>query len=158
MLKEVDVNFINDLVLVDIESEHQNQKELNYSKKDFIQKLQKRFSEGYEKFYAYFESNEIIGYASVKPFFPGHKHCELYWMAVRKSHQGKGIGSKILTQLENIYKNEGFRKICLYTGKNMEKTRKFYEKNGYTFINEFPDYYGYEKGETTAVLYYKKLK
>ncbi len=60
--------------------------------------------------------------------------------------------------IEDYSKKEGFRKVCLYTGKNMKKTRKFYEKIGYKLINEFPGYYGYPTGNTTAVLYCKKIK
>jgi hypothetical protein len=33
-----------------------------------------------------------------------------------------------------------------------------YRHTGYEFVNEFPDYFGFEKGDKTAVLYYKRLK
>jgi ribosomal protein S18 acetylase RimI-like enzyme len=39
----------------------------------------------------------------------------------------------------------------------MKLTRKFYEKIGYKLVNEFPGYYGYPTGNTTAVLYAKSL-
>jgi hypothetical protein len=39
----------------------------------------------------------------------------------------------------------------------MKKTRKFYEKNNYKLINEFPEYYGFPTGNRTAVLYAKKV-
>ena len=59
--------------------------------------------------------------------------------------------------IEEYAKKNDFRKVFLYTGKNMKLTRKFYEKLGYKMINEFPGYYGYPTGNTTAVLYAKPL-
>ena len=72
--------------------------------------------------------------------------------------QGQGIGSKLMNFIENYAKKKGFRKLYLYTGEDMILTQKFYTKNGYEIINKFKEYYGYKKGNTTAVLLCKKLK
>lgn len=93
-----------------------------------------------EIFFGYKLNNELVGYVTLKPFFPGHKHCELYWLAVKKKYQEQGIGTKLVKFIENYAKKKKFRKIFIYTGKPMKKTRKFYEKIGYEFVNEFPGY------------------
>jgi ribosomal protein S18 acetylase RimI-like enzyme len=120
-------------------------------------RIQNRFDKGYEIFFGYKHNNELVGYITLKPFFPGYKHCEVYWLAVKKEYQCSGIGTKLMKFIEKYARKNGFRKVCLYTGKDMKLTRRFYEKLGYKLINEFPGYYGYPTGNTTAVLYAKTL-
>lgn len=149
-------DYAEEMGQIDYESEHQNSSKM-FNKKQMIMQVKERFKHGYEIFFGYKLNNELKGYITLKPFFPGYKHCEAYWLAVKKSSQGKGIGTKLMKFIENYAKNQDFRKICLYTNKNMKKTRRFYEKLGYTKINEFKGYYGYNKNNT-AVLYIKDLK
>lgn len=145
------------LAQVDYESEHQGNKEHGISKSHMKKEILERFKKKQEVFFGYKKDNEIIGYVTLKPFFPGYKHCEVYWLTVEKKFQGQGIGRKLMKFIEQYAKKKGFRKICLYTGKNMTKTQEFYKKIGYKFVNEFPEYYGYLTGNTTAVLYAKNL-
>lgn len=147
---------IKQLAIVDFESKHQNSSK-NLNKTEMKKEIQNRFNKGHEFFFGYKQGNELVGYITLKPFFPGYKHCEVYWLAVKKKCQGQGIGTKLIRFIEKYAKKNGFRKICLYTGQNMRLTRKFYEKIGYKSVNEFPGYYGYSKGNTTAVLYVKSL-
>ena len=158
MYKIIKLNrrYIKQLALIDFESEHQNSSKV-FNKNRMKKEIQKRFDEGHELFFGYKLNNELVGYVTLKPFFPGHKHCEVYWLAVKKKGQGQGTGTKLMRFIENYAKKKGFRKVCFYTGKNMKKTRKFYKHIGYKLINEFPGYYGYPTGNTTAVLYAKLL-
>lgn len=117
-----------------------------------------RFDKGHEIFFGFKKDDNLIGYVSLKPFFPGYNHCEIYWLAVDAENQGKGIGSTLVAFIESYAKEKGFRKIFLYTGKNMTRTRSFYERLGYEFVNEFPDYYGFPSGLNTAILYGKELR
>jgi ribosomal protein S18 acetylase RimI-like enzyme len=151
-------NNAEELSEIDYESEHQGDRERNIRKKDMKKSILDRFKKKQEIFFGYKENKEIKGYATLKPFFPGYKHCELYWMAVKKKDQQKGIGRELLKFTESFARKKGFRKIFLYTGKDMKKTRKFYEKNKYKKINEFKGYYGYKTGNTTGILYGKELK
>jgi len=146
---------IEKLATIDYESEHQKSTN-SVSKKEMKKEILTRFDKGHELFFGYKQNNELVGYITMKLFFPGHNHCEVYWLAVKKKFQRQKIGTALLDYVEKYAKNKKFRKLCLYTGKQMERTRKFYEKNGYVLINEFRDYYGYEK-ENTAVLYAKSL-
>lgn len=149
--------YTEQIAQIDHESKHQGDRKHNISKSFMKKDVIKRFDKGYEIFFGYRRDNELIGYVTIKPFFPGYKHCEVYWLAVKKKYQGQRIGKKLMEFIENYAKKKGFRKVCLYTGKDMIKTRGFYEKIGYKFVNEFSGYYGYSSGNTTAVLYAKKL-
>ena len=145
---------IEQLAKIDLESNHQMESHLKLS--DYRKMLKKRFDDNFELFFGLKENNILKGYITLKPFFPGHKHCEIYWLSVRNKFQGQGIGTKLMKFIEKYAKKKGFRKTCLYTNKIMKKTRKFYEKRGYKFVNEFPEYYGFPKNNT-AVLYAKSL-
>ena len=147
---------IEQLAIIDFESEHQNSSKL-FNKKQLVKQIQNRFDKGHEIFFGYKKNNELVGYVTLKPFFPGYKNCEVYWLAVKKKFQGQSLGTKLMKFIEKYAKKNGFRKVCLYTSQNMKLTRKFYEKIGYKLINEFPGYYGYPSGNTTAVLYAKSL-
>ena len=145
---------LKELAQLDLESNHEMESHMKLS--DYKDLLNKRFNSGYEMFFGFKEDGVIKGYIALKPFFPGYNHCEVYWLSVRCSCQGQGIGTKLMTYIEQYAKREGFRKVCLYTNKMMTKTRKFYEKLGYKLVNEFPDYYGFKKNNT-AVLYAKNI-
>ena len=144
---------IDQMAEIDFESEHQLDKA---SLEEFKERLIKRFKQGHELFFGYKGNGILKGYVAVKPFFPGYKHCEIYWLAVRKNYQGQGIGTKLMKFAEAYARGKGFRKVCLYTNKRMKKTRRFYEKLGYKPVNELPDFYGYPRNKT-AVLYIKKV-
>ena len=148
---------IEELGLIDYESEHQGDRERNVTKDSMKKEIIERFHKKQEVFFGYKKDNELIGYVTLKPFFPGYHHCEVYWLAVKKRFQGQGVGRKLMEFIEKYAKKKGFRKVCLYTGKDMIKTRGFYEKIGYTLINEFPGYYGFLTGNTTAVIYAKLI-
>ena len=145
---------LNQLAQVDYEAGHKMQPK--FKKSDYRKILKQRFDLGHEIFFGYKEGSEIKGYAALKPYFPGHKHCEACWIAVKKQHQRKKIGTKLMKFVEQYAKKNKFRKVFLYTNKSMKAVRKFYEKAGYKFINEFPGYYSYSKNNT-AVLYGKNV-
>lgn len=149
--------YIPQLAQIDYESEHQGDREHKISQLDMKKEIMDRFKKKQEHFFGLKRDHELLGYVTLKPFFSGYKHCEVYWLAVKKKYQSQGIGRKLMEYVEQYAKNSGFRKVFLYTGKDMIKTRGFYEKIGYIFINEFPGYYGYLTGNTTAVLYAKEI-
>ncbi len=60
---------IEQLSIIDLESEHQNSsKHLN--KKTMKKEIQDRFDKGHEIFFGYKQGYELVGYVTLKPFFP----------------------------------------------------------------------------------------
>lgn len=153
----LDRRHIPALAAIDASSGHEGDSQGGVAGKHLERELRERFSQGHEVFFGYKKGGRLVGYVSLKPFFPGHRHCEVYWLAVEGGHQGEGIGSALMRFIESYAREQGFRKVCLYTGRPMRRTRRFYEKLGYRKVNEFPDYYGYPAGDRTAVLYAKSV-
>jgi ribosomal protein S18 acetylase RimI-like enzyme len=89
------------------------------------------------------DQDEAIGYICYgqSPMTSGT--FDLYWIAVDPDFQEKGIGSKLLSFLEEVVKEKGGRMILAdaSTIPQYEKTKKFYMKNGYQEVARVPDYY-----------------
>jgi ribosomal protein S18 acetylase RimI-like enzyme len=89
------------------------------------------------------DQNQVIGYIcyGLTPMTRGT--FDLYWIAVDPDFQEKGVGSKLLSFLEEVVKAEGGRMILADTSTipQYEKTQKFYLKNGFQEVARIPDYY-----------------
>ncbi|MGE0792951.1 MAG: GNAT family N-acetyltransferase [Candidatus Woesearchaeota archaeon] len=150
--------YLDQLAEVDFSCEHPNDTQRKLTKVKMKKYISERFDKKQEIFFGYKINSEIVGYATLKLFFPGYKHCELYWLAVKKKFQKQGIGKKLMEFVESFAKKKGFRKVCLYTDEDMIGAQKFYKKCGYKLINKFPNYYGFGKGfNNTAVMMYKEI-
>lgn len=149
---------IDEIAEVDFRCEHPNDSQRKLTKLEMKKYILKRFDEKQEVFFGFKINDELVGYATLKLFFPGYKHCELYWLAVKKKNQKQGIGKKLMVFIEKYAKEKGFRKVCLYTDEDMIGAQKFYTKIGYKLINKFPNYYGFGKGfNNTAVMMCKEI-
>lgn len=153
---QLNKSYVNQMADVDYEAEHKMKKENKVPREKMLKEIISRFNKKQELNFGYFFGKNLAGYGSIKLFFPGYNHCEIYWLDVKKKYQGKGIGTKLIDFLEKYAKKKGFRKVFIYTNKTMTKTRKFYQSHSYKLINEFPKYYNYKKNNT-AVLYGKEL-
>ena len=80
----------------------------------------------------------------------------LYAIAVSKAHQGKGIGSAMMTYIENRLKTDKHRLLIVETSTDpaLELTRSFYLKNKYTEEARIRDFWKEGEGK---VIYWKKL-
>lgn len=58
---------------------------------------------------------------------------QIRYMAVATTHQGKGIGSLLLTELENIARSQSFESILLHARENAVP---FYLHHGYTQLEK----------------------
>jgi ribosomal protein S18 acetylase RimI-like enzyme len=67
----------------------------------------------------------------------------LWWIAVSPDQQGRGLGGKLLTFVEDDIRALGGRLIVVETSTtaHYEPTRRFYLKRGYTSATEIPDFY-----------------
>lgn len=80
----------------------------------------------------------------------------LYLIAVRKEAQGKGVGRKIMTHVEELLLQQGARVLLVETSglAEFELTREFYDKCQYHREAVIRDFY--QEGED-KVVFWKKL-
>lgn len=65
---------------------------------------------------------------------------EIKRMYVDPAVRGKGIGGKVLLELEGWAKEEGFTKSMLETGVKQPEAIRVYQRSGYTIIPNYPPY------------------
>lgn len=73
------------------------------------------------------------------------KTLRIFSIAVLPEMQGKGIGKQLLEYAVKLARSGKIARITLEVRKNDTKVVEFYEKAGFRFIEELPDYY--MKGE-----------
>ena len=101
-------------------------------------------------------NGEVIGFAYYAPAAMTDRTWYLYWIAVTRATQAKGIGSALLRHAENdIRKQQGSILLIETSGlPHYDLTRKFYLKNGYDQEATLRDYYA--DGDA-MVVFRKKL-
>jgi ribosomal protein S18 acetylase RimI-like enzyme len=89
------------------------------------------------------DQDQAIGYICYGSAPMTQGTFDLYWIAVEPDSQEKGVGSKLLSFLEERVKAEGGRMILADTSTvpQYEKTRKFYVRNGFEEAAIIRDYY-----------------
>ena len=89
------------------------------------------------------DQDQAIGYICYGSTPMTQGTFDLYWIAVDPDFQEQGVGSKLLSFLEEMVKAEGGRLILADTSTipHYEKTQNFYLKNGYKEMARIPDYY-----------------
>jgi len=104
------------------------------------------------------EDGRVLGFVTLKPL--NGKAVEILWMAVKREHRGKGIGTGLLRFTEEWAGKEGFEIMVVKTSGDLDytpydETRRFYEENGFVriaLIDPYPEW-----GEE-ALIYVKCLK
>jgi ribosomal protein S18 acetylase RimI-like enzyme len=85
----------------------------------------------------------IVGYIcyGLTPLTEGT--WDIYWLAVDRKKQDKGIGSALVVFVEEQIKKAGGRLIVIETSAKpgYEKTRHFYIRHSYELICRIPDFY-----------------
>ncbi len=102
------------------------------------------------------DENQIIGmiYAQQESLINGKEGQEKWVIvitAVDPSETGKGIGSKLLEELENSLRQRKIKKIFVYTNKGDEKVVNFYKQNDYEDAGWIKDYQ-YGQGNSAVFL------
>jgi ribosomal protein S18 acetylase RimI-like enzyme len=89
------------------------------------------------------DSDKVNGYVCIGPRPLTTGTYDLYWIAVDPACQAKGIGSALISFVENYLKQKSARLILIETsGKpSYQKERNFYEKNSYEKFCEIKDFY-----------------
>ena len=102
------------------------------------------------------DRGKVVGFAYYAPAAMTDRTWYLYWIAVSKAVQGKGIGKVLLTHLEDEIRGLGGRVLFLETSSLplYEPTRNFYLRNAYDQDATLRDYYA--DGDS-MVVFRKKL-
>jgi len=89
------------------------------------------------------EGGEVEGYYCVGPTPVTASTFDLYWIAVKPSSQGKGIGKKLMAHAEELIQSLGGRLVVAETSSTQryDKTRQFYLNTGYTELARIREYY-----------------
>ncbi|OAI38943.1 GNAT family acetyltransferase [Planctomycetaceae bacterium SCGC AG-212-D15] len=77
-------------------------------------------------------SGAVLGFAYFAPASMTEGTWYLYWIAVKKDTQARGIGGKLLAHVENEVRAAGGRILLIETSSmpHYELTRRFYRKHG----------------------------
>ncbi|MCJ7520725.1 MAG: GNAT family N-acetyltransferase [Dehalococcoidia bacterium] len=104
--------------------------------------LRDGYSSGYSVLIAEVNSS-VVGYICYGPTPLTEGTWDLYWAAVAREEQGKGIGKALLIQAENDIKKQGGRLAIIETSSKpeYEKTRQFHHSNGYQIVGRIADFY-----------------
>lgn len=104
------------------------------------------------------EDGNILGYAyGSLPF----GRAAYRWVAASSIYlspqaQGKGIGTRLYTALENVLKAQGYRKTYAIITSDNPPSLCFHQKRGFRLIGEFPDC-GIKFGKLYSVVWMEKV-
>jgi ribosomal protein S18 acetylase RimI-like enzyme len=104
----------------------------------------------------YEDANEVIGFAYYAPASMTDHTWYLYWIAVTKRTQARGIGGALLKFAEDDIRQRHGRILLIETSSlsHYDLTRRFYIKQQYDEVAIVPDYYA--DGDS-MVVYRKRL-
>ncbi len=107
-------------------------------------------------FACYEEGGKVVGFISYGPDEMTKGTWEVYWLAVHKRQQGKGIGRELMQHAEKEALKAKARQLVLETSslQNYDHVRRFYEKLGYVTVATVPDYFAIGDHK---VVYVKRL-
>jgi ribosomal protein S18 acetylase RimI-like enzyme len=91
----------------------------------------------------YEQNGQVLGYAYFAPAAMTDRTWYLYWIAVTKTTQARGIGSQLLGHVETEIRAANGRALFIETSSlpHYEPTRRFYLKQGYEVTGVLRDYY-----------------
>lgn len=85
-----------------------------------------------------YENGAPVSCGAIKEFNP--TTMEVKRMYTLPGSRGKGIASKVLTELEAWAAELGYRKCILETGKKQPEAIRLYQKSGYKIIPNYGQY------------------
>jgi len=85
-----------------------------------------------------YENEEPVGCGAIKNF--SSEAMEIKRMYTAPTHRGKGIATRILTELEAWASELSCKKCILETGKRQHEAVQLYKKNGYQIIPNYGQY------------------
>ena len=98
----------------------------------------------------------VVGYACYGPTPITESTWDVYWMAVNRDSQGRGIGGALLAAVEADIARRGGRLIVIETSSKAgyARAQRFYSSQGYQMHNRITEFY--EPGDD-KLTYLKRL-
>jgi ribosomal protein S18 acetylase RimI-like enzyme len=89
------------------------------------------------------DGETVLGYYCIGPTPATEGTYDLYWIAVRPSAQGRGVGGTLTRHAENLVRSRQGTLMVAETSSQprYEPTRKFYASHGYDQLARIRDYY-----------------
>lgn len=87
--------------------------------------------------------DRAIGFVYYAPVAMTDNTWEMWWIAVAKGQQGRGLGKSLLEFAERDLRGRDGRLLLIETSSlpHYQPTRQFYLKNGYRQVAQIPDFY-----------------
>jgi GNAT superfamily N-acetyltransferase len=100
------------------------------------------------------EDGRLLGYTCFGPITITQGSFDLYWIAVRKDAQGRGLGKRLLAQTMRLIAHSGGRKLYIETSGRAEyvPTRAFYDRSGCRLEATIADFYSVGDAKLIYVL------
>lgn len=90
-----------------------------------------------QKYYiGFFEDSKLIAIIDLIDGYPDSNCVYIGFFMMNSELQGAGIGSKIISEVLNYAKNQGFKKCQLGIDKDNPQSNHFWRKNGFEVIRE----------------------
>ena len=109
------------------------------------ERLAKGAASGYEFVFADAtgKPGELLAYACYGPVPATESSYDLYWIAVAPSRQGKGLGGRLLREVERCALKSGASQMFLDTSGRAQymPTRAFYLRMGYRVVATLEDFF-----------------
>jgi ribosomal protein S18 acetylase RimI-like enzyme len=107
-----------------------------YVRKAFAKEtLLEAFNSGESAFYLALENRcRILGFAQTVKH--GGDAVELDRIVIFPEYAGKGLGTQLLAKVLEDQKRKGVKSVVVNAGKEERLARRFYEKNGFEFVEE----------------------
>lgn len=102
------------------------------------------------------EDGTPVGFVYFGPVAMTDGAWDLWWIAVDKSRQGRGLGGELLRFAEEYVREAGGRVLMIDTSStpHYEPTRAFYLKHGYVAAARLPDFY---RDGDDKVIFWKRV-
>lgn len=101
---------------------------VNLGRSDTPEEIQKKFTHDPDLFLIAEESGQIIG--TVIGGFDGRRGL-IYHLAVNASFRGRGIGSRLMDEIESRLRAKGCLRCYLMVTADNEEAMRYYEKRGW---------------------------
>ena len=126
-----------------VETKKFTEKEIDIAMETIDVYLNNPGQKDYFIFAAVLENSSVAGFINFGPVPITEGTFDIYWVAVDPVYQGRGVGKKLVLEVEEKIKAMEGTMICVETS-STEKyfpTQQFYEKLGYVLESRIRDFY-----------------